>query len=109
MRRRAGWWVIVVLAGACLRSAEEPKDIKDGKDPKDTEDVAAVRAEGVLLTAADRARLGIAVEELRPAERQGRTEGFATVVSVASLGEVDSDLAAARAAAVASETLTWSA
>jgi len=99
MRRLVGCLAIVVLAGACSRSAEVPKDTKDSKD---TKDVPEVKAEGVLLTAADRERLGIAVEELRPAERQGRTEGFATVVSVASLGEVDSDLAAARAAAVAS-------
>jgi hypothetical protein len=104
MRKRAGWWAVAAigvlgLAGGCARPAEEPKDLKDSKDKKD---VPAVKAEGVVVTAADRERLGIAVEELRPAERQGRTEGFATVVSVASLGEVDSDLAAARVASVAS-------
>ncbi len=99
MKRLAGWWVILVLAGACLRSTEEAKDKKDSRDLKDT---LEVKAEGVLLTAADRERLGIATAELRAAEWQGRTEGFATVISVAALGEVDSDLAAARAAAVAS-------
>jgi len=94
--------VIVVLAGACLRAAEEKKDLKDGKDSKDDKNGVEGRAEGVALTPADRERLGIAVEELRPAERQGQTEGFATVVSAAALGEVDSDLAAARVASVAS-------
>jgi hypothetical protein len=84
-----------------LRSTEEPKDKKDGKDSKD---IPAVKAEGVALTPSDRERLGIATEELRPTQRQGRTEGFAIMVSVAPLAEIDSDLAAAHVAAVASRS-----
>ncbi|MEP7012708.1 MAG: hypothetical protein ABJC13_20490 [Acidobacteriota bacterium] len=104
MRRLASGLAIVVLAGAvgCAGSKGDSTDPKDGRDSQDTKNVPEVKAEGVVVTPADRERLGIAVEELRPAERQGRTEGFATVVSVAALGEVDSDLGAARVAAVAS-------
>ncbi len=90
------------LLGACSRAGEAPQDLQDGKDIKDSNGGPEVKGEGVLVSAADRARLGIATAELQATERQGRSEGFATVISVEALGEIDADLAAARVAAVAS-------
>ncbi len=104
MRKGAGspWKPMALLAlvlfGSCGHSAEESEPRKSAAERP----AAAAEPEGIVLSAADQEHLGLALAKLKPAARQARAEGMATIVAVAALSDLDADLAAAKAASAAS-------